>query len=122
MENFEWVKDIKASIILKPGKLYYVECGDNFDEDTIRKSFNRVFGVDMVNHSIDGRLSCYINLFNNGRIHQAIEQGNPITFRVTYDDEFINTGWTQNDYYRNGGSDGEFIPMEDFINYCLIRE
>lgn len=121
MEDFEWAKDIKASIVMKPNTDYFIECGDNFDEDTIHKVFNKIFGVEMVDHSVVDRFNNYVNLFNNVRIHQAIEEGNLITFRVTYDDEFINTGWTQNDYYRNSGSDGEFIPMDDFINYCVIE-
>jgi hypothetical protein len=121
MEDFEWAKDIKASIMMKPNTDYFIECGDNFDEDTIRKAFNKIFGVEMVDHSVVNRLNNYLNLFDNNMIHQSIEQGNPITFRVTYDDEFIDTGWSQIDYYRNFNPDGVFIPMDDFINYCVIE-
>lgn len=122
MEDFEWVKDIKASIVMKPNTDYFIECGCGFDGDTIRNAFNKIFGVEMVDHSIVNRLNYYVNLFGNDMIRQAIEEGNPITFRVTYDDEFIFTGWCQTDYFRNNHPDGEFIPMGDFINYCVIRE
>lgn len=122
MEDFEWVKDIKASIILKPNTTYYVECGYGFDEVIIRNAFDKVFGVEMVNHSLDGRLMVYINLFNNEYMNRAAEDyERPITFYVRYGGEFIKTGWNLGDGFRNELPDGEFIPMEDFINYCVIR-
>ena len=76
----------------------------------------------MLNHSIDGRLQEYINLFDNDYMNRVVE-GNesPITFYVRYDSEFIKTGWNLGDRFQNELPGAEFIPMEDFINYCVIR-
>ncbi len=122
MEDFEWVKDIKASIILRPNIDYYIECGFGFDEFIIRNAFDKIFGVDMLNHSIDGRHQQYINLFDNDYMNRAVKDNeSPITFYVRYDSEFINTGWNFDDRFQNELPGAEFIPMEDFINYCVIR-
>ena len=32
MEDFEWAKDIKASIAMKPNTDYFIECGCGFDD------------------------------------------------------------------------------------------
>jgi hypothetical protein len=119
MEDFDWIKDIKASIILKPNKTYYIECGYGFDETIIRNAFDKLFGVDVVNHSIVGRFMSCINLFDNDYMNRA--EG-PITFYVRYGGEFIKTGWNLGDSFQIQFPGAEFIPMEDFINYCVIRE
>lgn len=120
MDDFEWVKDVMASIILKPGRVYYVECGNHFDEVVIRNTFNKIFGIEKVNHSYEHRLNEYINLFNNNYLNNAIVDGSNVTFSFSYGDEFIKTAWTKGDYYRDNYPDGEFISMDDFINYCAI--
>ena len=121
MEEWEWVKDIKAGIILKPDTNYYIECGFGFDEVILRNAFDKIFGVEMVNHSIDGRFMGYINLFGNDYMNSVVKDNEgPITFYVNYGDEFIKTGWCGGDYFQIGDPGGKFIPMEDFIKYCVI--
>ena len=121
MEEWEWTKDIKAGIILKPDTNYYIECGFGFDEVILRNAFDKIFGVEMVNHSIDGRFMGYINLFGNDYMNSVVKDNEgPITFYVNYGDEFIKTGWCCGDYLQIQDPGGKFIPMEDFVKYCLI--
>ena len=129
MGDFEWARYIEPSIILKPNKVYYIECGNDFDEVDIRNAFNKIFGVEMVNHSYEGRLGRYegrlgryINLFHNGYLNDSVGCGNRITFEIRYDDEFINTEWSSGGYFRDNYPDGEFISMDDFINCYSIYE
>ena len=127
MENiFDWVEDIKASIILEPGTTYYIECGNSFDEFVIREAFDKIFGWDKVNYCLTiepGYIyNRYINIFDNDSITDSMRDGGQITFSIHYDVEFIYTGWVDNDYYRDNAPFSKFISMEDFINYCIIEK
>jgi len=123
MENlFDWVEDIKASIILEPGTRYYIECGDGFYEFVIREAFDKIFGKDWVDFCYVGKLNEYINIFDNDNITDSMRDGGQITFSIHYDVEFIYTGWVDNDYYRDNAPFGKFISMEDFINYCIVEK
>ena len=126
MENiFDWVEDIKASIILEPGTRYYIECGNSFDEFVIREAFDKIFGWDKVNYCLTiepGISNRYINIFDNDSITDSMRDGGQITFSIHYDVEFIYTGWVDNDYYRDNAPFSKFISMEDFINYCIIEK
>ena len=93
MENlFDWVEDIKASIILEPGTRYYIECGNGFDEFVIREAFDKIFGWDKVNYCLTiepGISNRYINIFDNDSITDSMRDGGQITFSIHYDVEFI---------------------------------
>ena len=125
MEDFKWTEDIKASILLEPNKIYFVECGYGFDNDVIRETFNKIFGWDKVNYCLTIKPNipnAYINLFDNDNITASMGYGDSITFSVRYDDKFIYTGWCINNYYKLEKPNGKFIPMEDFISYCIIEK
>jgi len=122
MENlFDWVEDIKASIILEPDTTYYIECGNGFDNGIIREAFDRIFGKDWVDFYYVGKLNTY-NIVDNDNITDSMRDGGQITFSIHYGNKFIYTVWDDGSYFRDNDPFGKFISMEDFINYCIIEK